>query len=70
MPILLGCSTASRLFRSNDVECPAVVMLECPELRAVVVDEDLRNVLVDWKLAYRDCALQNKAKLQCLTPDH
>ena len=44
-------------------------MQECPGLRKVVENEDLRNVLVDYILAYRDCALQNKAKRQCLTTD-
>ena len=58
----------SRLFRPGDVDCPAVLMQECPELRAIVTEEDLRNVLIDWKLTYRDCAMQNRGKLQCLTP--
>lgn len=66
----LGCSTPW-VYRTvnKGVYCPGAAMTECAELSKIVSGADPRDVIVDDRVAYGACKLQNTLKKQCID-DH
>lgn len=67
--LMPACSMLSANSKDATFYCPEVVLSECDPLRDAVPGERFDDLVVDYKLDYKYCALLNKAKLQCIE-DH